>query len=65
MATLEQRITALENATTGSDHRPLPRSCFYGEPLPADFYTNPKYIYTGTRTIADFYADDAAIEGGA
>jgi hypothetical protein len=57
MATLEQRLTALENATTKNEHRPMPLSYFYGEPLPVDFYTNKKYIYVRDkpRTIVDFY----------
>ena len=60
MGTLEQRIAALEQRIVNNkEWRPRPLSFFYGEPLPDDFYTNPKYIQNPgeKRTLADFYAE--------
>ena len=60
MGTLEQRIAALEQRIgTKDEWRPRPFSYYYGEPLPDDFYTNPKYIRKPgeKRTLADFYAE--------
>ena len=60
MGTLEQRIAALEQRIgTKDEWRPRPLSFLYGEPLPDDFYTNPKYIRKPgeKRTLADFYAE--------
>lgn len=59
MATLEQRIKALETtATRKRGFRPKPLSYFYGEPLPADFYTSDAYLKKLPRTLKDFYGDD-------
>ena len=55
MATIEQRILALEGTVNKVDDRPLPRRYFYGEPLPADFYTNPQYASNKPRTRDEFY----------
>jgi len=56
---IESRIVALEaakNARTNKGYRPFPLSYFYGEPLPADFRTNAKYIQRGFLTLGAFYA---------
>jgi hypothetical protein len=54
---IEERVRELEKYRTSMDSRVLPLDYFYGEPLPQDFYTNPKYKYTKERTLADFYAE--------
>lgn len=53
MATIEQRIEALEQRTITKEHRPFPREYYYGKPLPEDFYTNDKYTKLMTRD--EFY----------
>lgn len=55
MAAIEQRIAALEGTVNKGDYRPLPRSYFYGEELPEDFYTNPKYVRNKPGTRDEFY----------
>lgn len=61
MANIKTRIAALEKTTTKHDDRQLPLSFFYGEPLPDDFYTNPKYKRVGkSLTLADFYGADVS-----
>lgn len=57
MATIEQRIMALENRTVNEKtYTPLTLAHFYGrEPLPADYYTRPHS--DRPRTLADFYAE--------
>ena len=60
MGTLEQRIAALEQRSGPKDERRCHLlSSFYGEPLPDDYYTNPKYIRKPgeKRTLSDFYAE--------
>ncbi len=50
MATIEQRIEALENARNENEYPPFPpRGFFYGEPLPEDLLTNPRYRKILTR----------------
>lgn len=58
MATIEQRIMALEGAVKESDYRPLPLGHFYGEPLPEDFYTNPQYVRDKLGAREEFYGLD-------
>ena len=62
MGTLEQRIAALEQrlGTKKDERRCRLLSTFYGEPLPDDYYTNPKYIRKPgeKRTLSDFYAEE-------
>ncbi len=59
MGTLEQRIAALEQrlGTKKDERRRRLLSTFYGEPLPDDYYTNPKYIQKENGTLSDFYAE--------
>ncbi|WP_298160249.1 hypothetical protein [Ferrovum sp.] len=39
-------------------HRVKPLGWWYGEPLPEDYLTNPKYIFKPGRMLTDFYATD-------
>ena len=58
MATFKKRITFLEKAENNKKvFRPMPISYFYGEPLPADFDTNPIYAKSELPTIVEFYAE--------
>jgi hypothetical protein len=55
MATFEKRITFLEKAENKKVFRPMSISYFYGESLPADFYTNPIYLKSKVPSIDEFY----------
>ena len=58
MATIKQRITYLENTGINKEgFRPMPISYFYGESLPADFYTSPVYVKSKVPSIGEFYAE--------
>lgn len=64
MATIEQRIMALENRTISEKiYTPLTRAHFYGrEPLPADYYSRPPAHRP--RTLAEFYCDSEGQAAG-
>jgi len=57
MTNIKQRIAALENNVDKKSFRPLPLSYFYGESLPPDFYTNPKYAQNKVLGIEEFYEE--------
>ena len=58
MATIKQRITYLENTGINKEgFRPMPISYFYGESLPADFYTSPLYLKSKLPRIEEFYTE--------
>ena len=58
MKSVKKRITFLENTGINKEgFRPMPISYFYGEPLPADFYTKPVYVKTKVPSIEEFYAE--------
>ncbi len=52
------RLAKLETATQKNEFRPLPLSCLYGDPLPDDFHTNPKYIRPVDGVLSDFYSSE-------
>ena len=58
MKAFSQRITFLESIGNNKKvFRPMPISYFYGESLPADFYTSPVYLKTKVPSIEEFYAE--------
>ena len=56
MKNIKQRIEFLENIGQ-KGARPIPIPYFYGESLPADFYTNPIYLKSKLPSIEEFYTD--------
>jgi len=56
MKSVKKRITFLENAVIHKvGFRPMPLKYFYGESLPADFYTNHIYEKSKVPSIVEFY----------